>query len=712
MKITKKGRAWIATDTTAEDRVRLRAQGFWFHARNCAREDCAACEAKVPGAAWYSFSAYGARNMGHKAQEDARTELERICASVVASREAVAQHEIPCPEGLEYHPFQKAGIVYALEHPRCIVGDEMGLGKTIQTLGLANLIDCKRILIVCPARLRINWLRECKRWLMRDHRYYLAEKTDPVPNWFSLVVTNYEKCIAPYHLDSLVTQTWDLIVFDEAHYLKNPAAKRTQTTLKGARLAIPTNLDSWRLLPQGEKPEDCEIKRLPALTDRAERVLYLSGTPLDNDPMEIQTLASDCAPEEFGNRAEFERRYKAGCYNRDGVWDAKGASNLPELQYRLRAHCMVRRLKRDVLTELPAKVRQIVPLPTNGAGQLIAEERSTWHEHAEQLYELAASAELARAYGNEESYKTNVQALSTARMEAFSALAKIRHDLARKKVPQVLEHAKEAITNVGKIIIMGHHRDVLESLHESIPKSVLFYGGMTMEESEEARRRFMEDESCTCFIGSMMAAGLGLTLTATNTMLFCELSWVPKDIRQSEDRIHRIGQEHSVLIQHLVYEDSLDAVMAQRLVEKMEMAEQALDRPDAEQERELGLIDEDHVHVGEANRELTPEHLVAALRAIHKLAGQPTDLHPVDARIALSLARLREPGALTEGQALLGLSLARRYLRGSHEDQIAATYFEGEASAAHDPPPDAIPTLPGAPGGELQATQVNSTSEG
>jgi hypothetical protein len=145
------------------------------------------------------------------------------------------------------------------------------------------------------------------------------------------------------------------------------------------------------------------------------------------------------------------------------------------------------------------------------------------------------------------------------------------------KVPAVVSHLESLLEAGEKVVCFAHHRDVIAQIMEAIPQSVCLTGGMEIEERQAAVDRFQTDDDCRLFVGSITAAGVGITLTASSSVVFAELDWVPGNISQAEDRCHRIGQTESVLVQHIVLEDSLDAKLAQTIVSKQRVIDQALD---------------------------------------------------------------------------------------------------------------------------------------
>jgi SWI/SNF-related matrix-associated actin-dependent regulator 1 of chromatin subfamily A len=224
----------------------------------------------------------------------------------------------------------------------------------------------------------------------------------------------------------------------------------------------------------------------------------------------------------------------------------------------MRTKFMVRRLKADVLTELPAKRRQIIPLEPKGISSIIKSEQS-----------------LLSRLGFEEAARR----LEEGDKLLFDEMAKGRHDLGMAKVPLALDHIKDTLESVGKVVIFAHHQDVIAALREGL----LEYGcavitGQTSGADRQAEvDRFQNDPGCRVFIGNIKAAGVGITLTAASTVVFVESDWTPGWMAQAEDRCHRIGQSESVLIQYLVFDGSMDALLCSMLVTKAAVANRALD---------------------------------------------------------------------------------------------------------------------------------------
>jgi len=608
-------------------------------------------------------------------------------AALAASRAAApldiaAAATVPVPEGLAYLPFQIAGILYAIERRATLVGDEMGLGKTVQALGVANATGARSILVVCPASLRINWAREAARWLVGaqgDSPALTIAIADgkALPD-ASVVVVNYER-VAKLR-SQIDARAWDLLVLDEAHYLKNPKAARTKAVL-----------GYW----------DARTKADVAGIQAA-RTVVLTGTPIPNRPIELWPLLSRVLDRDGLGRSwkRYTARHCGYTQTRYGV-DVSGCTNPEELQTALRATCMVRRRKADVLRELPAKRRQIVVLPPNGAaGSVRAEQERLAKIEAERI-RLQVEAELAKAADDDAAYAAAVAALASAGRIAFEEMARARHETALAKVPAVVEHVADALEGGGveKVVVFCHHKDVLALLAEGLREHgvVTLSGDDPMDRRQAAVDAFQTDPAVRVFVGTIAAAGVGLTLTAASTVIFAELAWVPAALSQAEDRCHRIGQHAPVLVQHLVLDGTIDAKLAGTIVEKQRNIDAALDAaPDREAEAErlaeaagdLGEI-ADAAFERARSREAAVEEAAAtktatraglaveattisddARAAIHEglrlLAGacdgarrrDGEGFNRLDAAIGASLAA--EP-SLTPRQAALGRRLLTRY---------------------------------------------------
>ena len=563
--------------------------------------------------------------------------------------------DIPKPEGLEYLPYQRAGIEFALGKDAVLIGDEMGLGKTIQALGVINSTPkAKRILIIVPASLRLNWQREAEKWLVNKDLSIGIAIGAKWPNT-DVVIINYD--ILTKHKTQLRKRVWDVLICDEAHYLKNPKANRTKQVF-----------GDWRY-----KTKEWKVDPL-----KAKRRILLTGTPIVNRPIELWGLANYLDPEEFDNFFRYAKRYANAHHNGWG-WDFSGADNLDELQAKLRTRFLVRRLKKDVLKELPAKRRQIIELPANGASKLVAAEQAAWSAQEERLSALKLAVELAKISEDPDDYDRTVAALRDGATAAFEEMSKARHDTALAKVDYVVDHVADAAES-GKVLVFAHHLDVVAKLADGLRAKGLKVVTLTGSDSLNARQAavdsFQDDDETKVFIGNIRAAGVGITLTASSHVVFAELDWVPANLSQAEDRAHRIGQTDSVLVQHLVLEGSLDQQIASQLVTKQAVIDAALDEeveldfkvPTIPVAEDAAPISRREVEKFEKGHDISPEQQAAIHDCLRILAGvcdgafsrDDAGFNGVDTEFGRSLAA---QGSLSPKQAFFGQKIIRKYHR-------------------------------------------------
>ena len=438
-----------------------------------------------------------------------------------------------CPSGKSLFDFQVEGVNFALGHDSALIADEMGLGKTIQAIGVLNtdnsITNC---LVVCPAFLRINWEREIKEWCTRGTSITTVVTRRPCKIFATsntrIVIVSYE--ILRYHRPWIDKIGWDLLVVDEAHYCKTIGAQRTVAVF-GGKIKV-------------RRKKGKRTKRVPSLTPiHAQRRLFLTGTPILNRPLDLWPLLQSLDPDGLGKSfIAFVARH---CNPRRTRWgmDYSGASHLGELSEAL-SRFMIRRLKRDVLTQLPPKLRQVIELPSTEFDSLLNKESS--------------------AYDTYEHYLKEGQ--TKLRKVSFTELSERRHLVAQKKVPQVIEHLQDCLTT-GPVVCFAYHTDVIESIADAFDRCRTITGNTPMETRQAYVDLFQRGE-IDLIIGNIKAMGVGCTLTASQHIVFAELDWTPAILSQAEDRCHRIGQRGRLLIQHLVLAGSLDAKMVRVLVRK------------------------------------------------------------------------------------------------------------------------------------------------
>lgn len=617
---------------------------------------------------WYTVKRAIAGKLADFAEGKLRKDLEGAQAEYLQqlemSRATDSELDLPRPKGLEYLGFQKAGIAFALDRPCTLIGDEMGLGKTIQALGIVNTdSSIKKVLVICPASLRLNWAKEARKWLTREFQIGIVKRSKyPVLDGrkAQMIIINYD--VAKQHAKPLRMHEWDLVIVDECHYLKNPKALRTKYIL-----------GAWHKDP---------AKSIDAIA--AKRKVFLSGTPMLNRPIELWPLLKALDGSTWRHWQYYVERYCAGYRGAYG-WNVKGASNLGELQEKLRSSIMVRRLKKDVLKELPPKSRQVIELPVNGAKDEVRSELSAYDSYQDDLDALRAAVELAKASDDPAEYSFSMKKLQDKVKAMFSEISRMRHDTAIAKLPLCVAHVNDVLAgdeNI-KLVVFAHHKDVVAGLVEGVAEAhpdvdvVTITGDTPLDARQAAVETFQtKGNSTRLIIGTLGAMGVGHTLTESSTVIFCELDWTPSNLSQAEDRCHRIGQKDNVLVQHLVFEDSLDSRMAHMLVDKQRIIDKALDVEldiAFPQKTATATEGETPKTLKEAAHTLPPEMISQIHLGLQMLAGicdgaraqDDMGFNGVDTRVGKSLAQWH---SLSPKQAALGRKILMKYHRQLPDD--------------------------------------------
>uniref|UniRef100_A0A2K6AWE0 Zinc finger RANBP2-type containing 3 n=1 Tax=Macaca nemestrina TaxID=9545 RepID=A0A2K6AWE0_MACNE len=377
----------------------------------------------------------------------------------------------------------------------------MGLGKTIQAIGIAYFYKEEwPLLIVVPSSLRYPWTEEIEKWipeLSPEEINVIQNKTDVRRISTSKVtVLGYGLLTADAEtlIDALNNQNFKVVIVDESHYMKSRNATRSRI-----------------LLP---------------VVQKARRAILLTGTPALGRPEEIEALFHKNWKDDTTMQKEYcnaRIRY----FGKRPQWDCRGASNLNEL-HQLLSDIMIRRLKTEVLTQLPPKVRQRIPfdLPS-------------------------AAAKSGKKYETPNSVR-----LITPMFETNSIA----------KAGAVKDYIKMMLQNDSlKFLVFAHHLSMLQACTEAVIENKTRYiridGGVSSSERIHLVNQFQKDPDTRVAILSIQAAGQGLTFTAASHVVFAELYWDPGHIKQAEDRAHRIGQCSSVNIHYLIANGTLDTLM-------------------------------------------------------------------------------------------------------------------------------------------------------
>lgn len=472
----------------------------------------------------------------HEADPEASVALLDHWLAYEESAGTDSPDHFPAPAGRTYLPYQRAGIAYALRRPHTLFGDEPGLGKTVQAIGVCNATDARRILVVCPASVRLQWAAEMERWRVRrsgydNWLYPILQSRDGFDRSAEVVITSYQLAQTAGLGAALRSVEWDVVIYDEAHYLKNYNAARTKRLL-----------GTW----------DGGDRGIPA-----RRILALTGTPLPNRPRECYTLARALDWDSISRMSEdeFNGRYNPTVVMPNG-FRLEWTGHLLELQARLRTRFMVRRAKADVLKDLPEKVYELAYIDPDG--------------------------EVKKALRAEKLLAIDPENLNTGDAELMGHISQVRRQMGVAKAPGVIAHVNMLLDGgAPKVVVFAYHTEVIRLLLEAYgPAAVCIQGATGAAAREHAKRRFQDDPECQVFIGQLTAAGTGVDglQNVCSHAVFAEASWTPGENEQCVDRLHRIGQRSSVVAQFLVAPGSLDERILGSAIRKAGSINKALDQ--------------------------------------------------------------------------------------------------------------------------------------
>ncbi|XP_076858649.1 SWI/SNF-related matrix-associated actin-dependent regulator of chromatin subfamily A-like protein 1 isoform X1 [Brachyhypopomus gauderio] len=419
-------------------------------------------------------------------------------------------------------PFQLHGVNFAVSREgRLLLADDMGLGKTVQALCIAAYYRREwPLLVVTPSSVRFTWAEAFQRWLPSvaadDINVVVKGRDSLCSGLVNIISYDLLSKMDKQHLAS----PFGVLIMDESHFLKNVKTAR-------CRAALP-------------------------LLKEAKRVILLSGTPAMSRPAELYTQILAVRPTLFPRFHEFGVRY-CDAKQLPWGWDYSGSSHLTELKLLLEESLMLRRLKADVLSQLPAKQRKVVNVTTDGMDSRTRAALS------------AAAKELS--------------GVRRSKMQEKEALLVFFNHTAEAKIRAVLEYISDMLEcGRDKFLVFAHHKRVLDSITKHLSDKSVGYiridGSTPSVERQQLCDRFQfSAESCVAVL-SITAANMGLTLHAADLVVFAELFWNPGILIQAEDRVHRIGQTSSVDIHYLVAKGTADDYLWPMIQEKMNVLEQ------------------------------------------------------------------------------------------------------------------------------------------
>lgn len=401
-------------------------------------------------------------------------------------------------------PFQKEGVSFAISlKGRVLIADDMGLGKTIQAIAIARYYKEEwPVLVVTPSSVRYSWVEAFLNWLpflKKNDIAVLNTGKDEISN-NKVVITSYD--ILKRRAKELLLKKFQIVIMDESHFLKNNKSVRTAAA----------------------KP----------IMKACKRLILLTGTPALSRPIELYTQVSSINPKVFPNQHEFGLRY-CNAKKMPWGWDYSGATNMNELQLLLEETVMIRRLKSNVITQLPPKTRQMIILDPHSI-------------QIRQKYFESLSSKMC---------KKELKAL-----ERRGILLQYFRETSLSKLSAVCDYIKDLLEGGKKFVCFAHHQVMLDAICDAVESTKSKYIRIDGTTKSEVRKQccdiFQFNDECKIAVLSITATNAGISLTSAHLVVFAELFWNPGILTQAEDRVHRIGQEDSVVIQYLVAQGTAD----------------------------------------------------------------------------------------------------------------------------------------------------------
>lgn len=474
------------------------------------------------------------------ATDGARVHLWDIQKQIEASWAQTSLRHIDVPADKELSPFQIAGVDYALGRANTLIGDQPGLGKTMQAIALANEMQAERVLVICPANIRIQWMERIRDWSTMRYPYTVypilhgRHGVHPTAAW---TIVSYDLARKEPIWKALASSHYDLIVVDEVHYLKTIDAQRTQAIFGGGK----------------DKPAE-------PLAHCADRILALSGTPLPNRPREAYTVARglDWSSIDWMSEEKFTHRFNPSITMSDGdnVWVDERSGRHAELQARMRGNFMVRRMKRDVLPQLKLPLLDIVHVEDTGPVKQAL--------HAESMLDI------------------DPENLEGVDAKTMGDIATVRRLMGLAIAPQAADYAAMILEGgEPKLVVFAWHTQVLDLLEKKLERyNPLRIDGSTSPTKRHAIVEQFKLPGRRLLMGNLLAMGVGTDglQEACQRGIAAEADWTPANNEQAIDRLDRMGQQGQVQFDFLVAQGSFSEKVLGTSLRKKQTTHKALDR--------------------------------------------------------------------------------------------------------------------------------------
>jgi len=430
----------------------------------------------------------------------------------------------------ELYNYQKVDINFFLNNKRCINGNDMGLGKTVEAIMTVEKLDLPNVLIVCPSSIKYSWKKEIHRWVDKEALVvdgHKNERKSKLRYQFQYKIINYamlRKGSYPYLLD----QKWDMVIFDEAHRLKN---RNSQQSRGASRL-------------------------------KSDRILMLTGSPIPNHPNELWHLLHILYPKRFTSYWQFVERFcELEEIHGSPVPKPNDLRNKKAFHYMLNP-ILIKRKKQDVLSELPDKIYKEIPLKLEG------KQRNLYESMEKDMFARFEDGKLEKA---------GHHLTQLIRLQQLCLSPDLIHDTNIKGVKT--KAILDLIDDIdGKICIFAKSKQYLYYLMNLIDgqyEYVYITGDVPSEERGNVEQKFQENDDIKLFFGTNQIAP-GLNLQVSSTLIHAHKGWVPEDNKQVHNRIHRIGQKDSPVIISLVCQNTIEEDLEKVLKKKQDIIDESL----------------------------------------------------------------------------------------------------------------------------------------
>ncbi len=468
--------------------------------------------------------------------------------------------KITLPDNLVARKYQLDGVSFIdYKNGRALIADEMGLGKTIQAiLWLMKHPELRPAVIVCPSFLKINWYREIKKWILGSNPEILEGKSPYKLSTNDIIIINYE-IIADWvkYFNKVDIKA---LIFDEVQFIKNPKARRT--------------IGSKRLAKHIDK------------------IVGLTGTPIENAPIEIYNIIQIIDPTIFPNYYSYIHKYCGAKRNDYGGLTAKEATNSDELHYILKNTIMLRRLKSEVLKELPPKQIVQVPLSINNLKDYKKAELEfisfVKHRYTTKVNEDEIEKELRNfakrnkieideiLSHDDKVYLAEQKIESNSNNPTFPKIKMLEKLAADGKMEEVLNWIETFLESGEKLVVFAINRFIIDKIAERFPDALTIVGGMGKLKKQKAIDDFQNNKNLKLLVANIEAGGIGLTLTAASNVAIIQFPWNPSKLNQAIDRVHRITQIKQVTVWLLAAHNTIENKILDVINKKEKMISQII----------------------------------------------------------------------------------------------------------------------------------------